>query len=348
MRIGIIAPPWVPVPPPAYGGTEAVLATLASGLAAAGHDVVLFATGDSTCDVELRYAFETAAGVGAPAEVESAHVVAAYSDPAIRAADVIHDHTLSGPEHAIVLGHRNVVTTNHGPFEHALLALYQRVWRDVPVIAISHDQASGAEGVEVAAVIHHGIDVDAIAPGAGAGGYALFLGRMAADKGVDAACRAAHLAGVHLKIAAKMREPAEHAYFDERVRPLLYGDVEYVGEVGFDEKIELLRGARCLLNPLFWAEPFGMVMIESLACGTPVVATPWGSVREIVDEGITGFLAATDSAFAQALLQTSTLDREACRRAAEVRFSAQRMVADHLALYERVASAGAVVEQPLS
>lgn len=336
MRIAIIAPPWVPVPPPAYGGTEAVLDCLARGIRAAGHDVLLFATGDSTCAVPTRWVLERAAGtVSTGAATELRHVVNAYDAVIEWGAEVVHDHTLAGPVYAQRFD-APVVTTNHGPFEGELHDYYRAIADRVPIVAISQHHASTAGDVPVAAVIHHGIDVDSFPLGDGSGGYALFLGRMSPDKGADAAARIARMAGVPLLIAAKMREPAEHAYFEDAVAPLLGDGVEYVGEVGGQDKLDLLGGATCLLNPLSWPEPFGMVMIEALACGTPVVATPCGSVPELIADGQTGFIRSAESDLAAAVLRVAALDRSRCRKDAAERFSAERMVAGHLALYERV------------
>ncbi len=338
MRVAIIAPPWLPVPPPAYGGTEAVLDTLARGLQDAGHDVLLFTTGDSTCPVPTEWVLERAVGTeSATPATELHHVINAY-DAALRwGADVIHDHTLTGPVYGRHLG-IPLVTTNHGPFEGELRDLYRAIGGDVAVIALSHSHARGADG-PVAAVIHHGVDVEAFPVGSGDGGYLAFLGRMNPDKGVHLAIQVAREVGVPLRIAAKMREPAEREYFDDVVRPLLGGDVEYVGEVGGAAKLEFLGRAICLLNPICWPEPFGMVMVEALACGTPVVATPCGSVPELVVDGETGFIRPVD-AMAEAVLEAGSLDRKRCRADAEDRFSARRMVADHVRLYTRVFEAG--------
>lgn len=334
MRIALISPPWVPVPPPAYGGTEAVLDTLARGLSKAGHDVLLYATGDSTCPVTREWYYEHAVGVGvAGAASELCHVVHAYEK--IRGFDVVHDHTLVGPVYAQRYPDLPVVTTNHGPFDGELGHLYRAIGNQVPVIAISHNQAAAAQGFPIAAVIHHGLDLDTFPMGAGTGGYALFLGRMNPEKGAHIAARVALAAGIPLLIAAKMREPAEHAYYEKWVRPLLGGTVEYVGEVGRAEKLSLLSGATCLLNPIAWPEPFGLVMIEALACGTPVVATPCGAAPEIVDVGKTGFLAADHAGLVAALRKVGDLDRRACREAVRTRFSAARMVAEHVRLYEQ-------------
>jgi glycosyltransferase involved in cell wall biosynthesis len=333
MRIGLIAPPWVPVPPPAYGGTEAVVDRLARGLVRAGHEVLLAAAADSTCPVP-RVAGTTSAGEHAPVcpdtVAELRHVVTSYA--AMADVDVVHDHTVAGP----VYRHRPtpapVVATNHGPFDADSTPVY-RAMHDTAVVAISHHQASTATGVAIAAVIHHGIDVEAVPVGRGDGGYASFLGRMSPDKGPRQAALIARAAGVPLRMAAKIREPAERDYFDAAVKPLLCSDVEYVGELGQRDKLELVGVSFALLNPLQWAEPFGLVMIEALATGTPVVATPAGAAPEIVDNGVTGFLRDGWRPLAAALLAAADLDRTACRGAALERFDTERMVRRHIRLY---------------
>jgi glycosyltransferase involved in cell wall biosynthesis len=312
-----------------------MLDTLARGLSTAGNDVLLLTTGDSSCPVQRDWVFETARGVGAAGTAaELRHVLAAYE--AAADFDVVHDHTLAGPVYADRFPRLPVVTTNHGPFESELGPLYRAVSARVPVIAISHHQASTARGVNLAGVVHHGLDLDRFPVGSGRGGYALFLGRMHPDKGVHLAARAARAAGITLKIAAKMSESHEFQYFSDRVKPLLGAGVEYVGEVGGRAKLRLLAEATCLLNPICWPEPFGMVMIEALACGTPVVTTHAGAAPEIVDDGVTGFLADDEGHLAVALTKVVELDRWCCRRAAEKRFSAGRMVGEHLAIYRRV------------
>jgi len=337
MRIAIVAPPWVAVPPVGYGGTEVVLDGLARGLQAAGHEILLFTTGDSTCPVPKAWVFEEACGVGIGGAVtELRHVIHAYE--AASGYDIVHDHTLVGPVYSERFSSLPVVTTNHGPFDGELHDYYRAIGDRVPIIAISDHQASLVSDISVAAVIHHGIDVDKFTVGSGGGGYALFLGRMSADKGVHNAIRIARKAGVPLKIAAKLHEQPEYDYFNEYVRPLLGGDIEYVGEVGGAAKRELLAEAICLLNPMQWHEPFGMVMIEALSSGTPVVATPRGAAPEIVDDGVTGYLRAGEEGLASALLRVGELDRAACRKAAVGRFSLEPMVDAHVALFERVLS----------
>jgi len=333
MRIGLIAPPWVAVPPAGYGGTEMVIDLLARGFSAAGHEVLLCTTGDSTCPVPLACSLPAAVGTAnaAPA-TELHHVIRSYAALQQWGAEIVHDHSLVGPFYADRLD-IPVVTTNHGPFDGELGELYRAVADRVALIAISRNQAARSTNTRIAGVIHHGVDLASIPFGSGRDGSAVFLGRMCPDKGVDRAARIARAAGIPLKIAAKLAEPAERDYFDRAVRPLLGGDIEFVGEVGGAVKYALLGQASCLLNPLRWNEPFGMVLIEALACGTPVVATPRGSVPEIVDDGRTGFIRTDDDDLAAALQHVGELDRRSCRAAADERFSARRMVHDHLQLF---------------
>jgi glycosyltransferase involved in cell wall biosynthesis len=330
LRIGIVAPPWLSVPPLGYGGTEAVIDSLARGLDRAGHEVVLFATGDSTCPVERRSYWPE--GVTPMGNIlgETSHVLAAYE--ALGDCDVIHDHTLIGP--LLTTRHEApVVTTNHAPFTPEIRRLFAAVTPAVSLVAISHAQRAEAPEIPVARVIHHGVDVDRVPVGDGRGGYLLFLGRMNADKGVHRAVAIARAAGVPLRIAAKMREEAEVAYFDGVVRRLLGDDVEFLGEVAPQDRDALLGSALALVNPIAWPEPFGMVMIESLAAGTPVLTSALGAAPEIVDHGVTGFLGADVASLAAAVARVGELDRRACRAAVEARFSAERMVADHVDLY---------------
>ncbi|MDX1888815.1 glycosyltransferase family 4 protein [Mycolicibacterium sp. 050158] len=337
LKIGLLAPPWAATPPPGYGGTESVVCQLAQGLAATGHEVVLYATGDSTARVPIAYTMATAdwARVGR-GEVEMPHVMGGYE--ALAGCDVIHDHTLLGPAWAMASGYDRVVTTCHGPFSGELRAIYRRYGKRLPVVAISHDQAAHAPEIAVDRVIHHGLDPAGYPVGRGDGGYLLFLGRMTPDKGVREAILAARAAGQPLVIAAKNREPLERAYFAERILPLLTDDVTFVGEVAGAAKLALLGHAKALLNPIQWAEPFGLVMIEAMACGTPVITCPNGAAPEIVDHGSTGYLCADAAELVAAIHSVERLSRAACRAAVLQRFSTTRMVTDHLALYADMVS----------
>ncbi len=339
MRIGLVAPPWVPVPPPRYGGTEEIVDHLARGLDALGHDVTVFTTGDATVPVRRRWAFATAPeemNVTAP---ECRHVQVAYEQ--LSGCDLIHDHTLIGPIWAAAAGVEvPVVTTVHNPFTDDSRPLYVEIARHAAVTAISHHHRSTAPEVPVAAVIHHGLDPARFEVGPGDGGYLVFVGRLAPEKGARQAVDIARKAGLPLLIAAKKRAPDEQAYFDKEIEPRLGDGVEYLGEIGTAERDRALGGAMALLNPITWDEPFGLVMIEALACGTPVVSFPAGAAPEIITDGLTGFLVDDVDAAVGAVERIGTIDRRACREAVEVRFSAARMVADYERLYERVLAGG--------
>lgn len=338
LRVGLIAPPWVTVPPTVYGGTELVIDELARGLSAVGCEVVLFTTGDSTCPVPRRWFYPSALGTVADLRDELPHVERAYQD--LADVDVIHDHTVSGPLGADrPSGGRPVVTTVHGELTATLRPRYAAAASRVHIVAISHAQRRTAPEIPVAAVIHHGIDLTRSPLGPGNGGYVLFLGRMSPDKGAHRAILAARAAGRRIVLAAKMWEPAERRYFAEAVEPLLGPDATFAGEVGTDRKFELLRGAEALLNPIRWPEPFGLVMIEALLCGTPVLTFAEGSAPEIVEHGRTGFLCLDEDDMVARLAQVGDLDRSACRASVEARFSTERMVAEHLDLYHRLLQA---------
>lgn len=337
MRIGLIAPPWVPVPPPAYGGTEMVVDLLARGLQSAGQEVLLVAAGDSTCPVPKVPGTLNSDPEGMnEATSLMAHLVTGYA--ALHEVDVIHDHTVAGPLYRGRPSSNPLVVTNHGEFTAEALIFFAEIARDAAIIAISHDQASHAVGVPISRVIHHGIEAERVPVGTGEGGYAAFLGRMDPTKGVVEALQIARAAGVPLRLGAKLRHPVEHAYFEAKVRPLLTSEHVYVGELSDAEKFELLGGAFALLNPIQWSEPFGLAMIESLATGTPVVATRRGAAPEIVRPGVTGYLGSA-AELVELLPQAAELDRHACRADVEARFSAERMVADHVRLYRELVAA---------
>ncbi|MGB5759869.1 MAG: glycosyltransferase family 4 protein [Acidimicrobiales bacterium] len=336
LQIGVIAPPWLPVPPTEYGGTELVLDALCRGLRARGHEVQLFTLGSSTCNVPTQWLFDTVDPDRMGASVlELRHVARAYD--ALEGSGIIHDHTLAGLFLSQLHPGQAVVATNHGPFDDDLADLYGRAASTVPIIAISHDQASRAPaGLPIRQVIHHGLDLARYTPGPGSGDYLVALGRMSPDKGIETAIHVARRVGMDLLIAAKMREPAEERYFKETIEPLLGNGIDYVGEVGHADKVTLLQGAHALINPIQWPEPFGLVMIEAMACGTPVVGTPGGAAPEIVDQGTTGFLGRSVEELVRGVEEVDSLDRGACRARVEEHFSMERMARDHEALFRSV------------
>jgi glycosyltransferase involved in cell wall biosynthesis len=332
MRVGIIAPAWLPVPAPAYGGTEAVLDTLATGLQAAGHSVLLVCHPDSTCPVPKASVVpaEDTTRMGRAA-IELEHAIGAYER--VRDCDVVHDHTLAGPVYCARFPDLPVVATNHMPFTRTRNAIFGAAAPHVAVVAISHAHAATAP-FALAGVVHHGVDVDDFPFGRDPSASVCVLSRMAPDKGIDHAIDIAREAGMGLRIAAKMREQHEREYFEAVIQPKLGGDVVYLGELDATDKRLLLADSAALLNPIMWPEPFGMAMVEALACGTPVVGCAVGAAPEIVEHGVTGFLGRSDDDLVAGLEQLSSIDRGACRRRVEEHFSAERMVAGYTAIYE--------------
>lgn len=341
MRIGLVAGPWIPVPPITYGGTERVVDRLARGFEAAGHDVLLAAPSESSCPVSRVPGMRPAqlADLNSTAS-ELSHVVRAYAG--LQDVDIIHDHTLAGPLYLHRPAGVPLVTTIHGQLSAEAADIYRSAGRRGAVIAISRDQASRIPDVPVTRVIHHGMDVSSVPVGSGRGGYLCFIGRACPDKGLLEAILVARQAGMPLRFAVKMRQPDELSYFRDVIDPMLGPNEEFLGEVDDAAKYELMGGATAFLNPIQWAEPFGLVMIEALATGTPVVGTAIGSAPEIVEHGKTGYLGRTRE-LAGLVLEAAALDRAACRRAVELRFSAERMVAEHLRLFtELLERAGGV------
>ena len=343
MRIAILSPPWFPVPPTGYGGIEWIVSLLADGLTEDGHEVTLFASGDSRTKAMLSAVFEHA-----PSELigrslpELRHVLACLE----RADefDVINDHT--GPLGAALgaLVETPVVHTVHGPLTGEYGKLYESLARVAPsvgLVSLSDNQRKPLPGLNWVATCHNALDLDAYPAHRERGEYLLFLGRMSADKGCHRAVEVAKEAGVPLRIAGKMREPREREYFEAYVAPHLGDGIEYLGETSHGKKVALLQKARATLFPIEWEEPFGLVMIESMACGTPVIATRWGAVPEVIEEGRSGVVVDDYREMAAALADADELDPLECRRSVEERFSAERMVEDYVAAYTAVL-AGAV------
>jgi glycosyltransferase involved in cell wall biosynthesis len=338
MKIALLAPVWFPVPPTGYGGIEWVVALLADGLVDAGHDVTLFASGDSSTKAELAFAYETApsAEIGRSA-VEVRHALACLERA--HEFDVIHDH--SGPTAAALAGAVDTPTvhTVHGPLLGEPGEVYEQIARVAPrtrLISITLNQRAHHAGLPWLANIPNALDFSMYPVQPHRGDYLFYLGRMTREKGAHRAIAVAMESGLPLKLAGKNREPAEQEYFHELVEPHLRdGEIEYVGEVTHGEKVELLQNARATLFPIDWEEPFGLVMIESMASGTPVIATRRGSVPEVVEHGRSGIIVDDYTQMADAIDAADALDPRELRRAAEERFSRERMVADYVAAYEQ-------------
>jgi glycosyltransferase involved in cell wall biosynthesis len=299
--------------------------------------VTLFASGDSRTKAELSFVYELApsADIGR-SQVEIRHALACFE----RASefDVIHDH--SGPPAAVIAGGVATPTlhTVHGPLLGEPGDLYEQISRVAPrtrLVSISMNQRAPHPDLPWIANVPNALDFSLYPAQPHRGEYLLFLGRMSQEKGAHRAIAVAMQAGLPLKIAGKRREPLEQQYFHELVEPhLRTGQIEYLGEVTHGEKVELLQDARATLFPIDWEEPFGLVMIESMACGTPVIATRRGSVPEVVETGRTGVIVDDYADMAGAVEAADRLDPVDLRRAAEERFSRGRMVADYVAAYE--------------
>ena len=338
MRIAQVAPLYESVPPKLYGGTERVVSYLTEELVRQGHEVTLFASGDSLTEANLVAVSRQSLRLDQSCVDPLAHHVLLIERvfDAAESFDVIHFHTdyLHYPRsrnHSVP-----TVTTLHGRLDIPDLApLYQR-FRDVPVVSISDSQRQPLPWLNWQRTIYHGLPVGSLKFQAMPEGYLAFLGRISPEKGVDQAIAIARRAGVNLKIAAKV-DRVDQVYFDTIIRPLLDGSgVEFMGEIGDSEKSEFLGGALALLTPVQWPEPFGLVMIEAMACGTPVIGYARGSVPELVEHGVTGFIVSGIKQAAEAVRAVPALSRQSCRDHFERRFSSARMCKDYVGVYSRL------------
>ena len=338
MRIAQISPLIESVPPRLYGGSERVVSYLTEELVAQGYDVTLFASGDSITNAKLVPCSSVALRLDTKAHDPIPHCMVMLDKVMRHAAkfDILHFHIdhLQFP----LLRAADVcsVTTLHGRQDMPDSALFYSYFRHAPVVSISHAQRGPIEGANFVGTVHHGLPLELHRASAHAeGGYLAFLGRISPEKDPVQAIRIARAAKIKLKIAAKV-DVVDEAYFHEQVYPLLNGpDVEFVGELSEQKKGEFLRNAAALLFPIRWPEPFGLVMIEAMACGTPVLAFDHGSVREVIDDGITGRVVTNFAEAVRELPQVMRLDRRQVRRCFEKRFSARRMAMDYVQIYQK-------------
>jgi glycosyltransferase involved in cell wall biosynthesis len=340
MRIGLIAPPWYAVPPSGYGGIEWVVALLADGLTDRGHDVTLFAPPGSRTKARLVSPLGERLppdSIGNP-WYEASHAMSAYEGS--ERFDILHDHT--GPVGVSIgaLIESPIVHTLHGPFTPQALMLYSRIARHLWFVAISESQRSmGPSDLRWAGVVYNGIPIDNYSFREDKKDFLLFLGRADEEKAPHLAIEAARRAGRQLVMCVTTKNEREQRYWAEQVEPLLGDDVEVHGECDQEQKADLLGRAAALLFPIQWAEPFGLVMIEAMACGTPVVAWRNGSVPEVIDDGVTGFVVDSMDGMVQAIGRVGELDPRAARAHVEERFSAAAMVTGYERAYERILAA---------
>jgi glycosyltransferase involved in cell wall biosynthesis len=338
MRIAQVAPLFESVPPLLYGGTERVVSWLTEELVRLGHDVTLFASGDSVTNAQLVPVCPRALRLDAQCKDPVAHHVLMVERVFREAAsfDLIHFHADYLHFSLSLRSEVPCLTTPHGRLDMPdLVPLYQS-FRELPLVSISDAQRIPLPWVNWQGTVHHGMPRQSLTMGNGEGNYLAFLGRVSPEKGLDEAIEIACRSGMQLKIAAKI-DQADAEYFKNRIKPLLnYGLVEFIGEIGHDRKNDFLGNASALLFPIRWPEPFGIVMIESLACGTPVIAYPYGSVPEILENGVTGFIVADAEGAVAAVKDLKAISRQSCRKHFERHFSAERMAAEYLAIYQRL------------
>ena len=345
MRIAQVAPLVEAVPPKLYGGSERVVAYLTDELVSMGHQVTLFASGDSVTTAKLAPVWPRALRLD-PTTIDplAPHVLMLEQVARrIDEFDIVHLHV-------DYLGYSLMrrldvpyVSTLHGRLDLPPLQPLYDLFSDSPVVSISDAQRAPLPQAHYVATVHHGLPERLLTPGFGAGGYLAFLGRISPEKAPDAAIRIAGKAGMKLKIAAKV-DKVDREYFADRIEPLLaQPHVEYIGEIGDHEKSEFLGNAAGLLFPIDWPEPFGLTMIEAMACGTPVIARRRSSVPEVIEDGVTGFIVETDDEAAAAVQRLRKLDRARVRRVFDERFTARRMADNYVNVYRRLIAR----EQPL-
>jgi glycosyltransferase involved in cell wall biosynthesis len=341
MRIAQVAPLYESVPPKLYGGTERIVSYLTEELVRQKQDVTLFASGDSVTKARLVPVIEQALRLQGPRVRDPIAHHVRLIEVALREADqfdIFHFH-LDHLHFPLVRRTPGVcVTTLHGRLDIPDLAPLFQEFSEMPVVSISDSQREPLSWLNWCGTVYHGLPEDLYDFVETPDDYLAVLGRICPEKGIDRAIEIAEKAGRKLKIAAKV-DPADQEYFSNEIEPLLDRPfIEFVGEIGEEEKGKFLGNAAALLFPIDWPEPFGLVMIEALACGTPVIAFDSGSVPEIIENGLTGFLVSDVNEAASAVERISTLSRRKCRESFERRFTARRMAIDYLDIFRRLLS----------
>jgi glycosyltransferase involved in cell wall biosynthesis len=343
LRVGVVAPPYFDVPPAAYGGVEAVVADLIDALVQRGHHVTLFAAGRPGTKARFVPVWERTVperlGQSYPEAMHAAATRLAVLEAAAGdGLDVVHEHTLTGPLNAAVYAAAGVPTvlTVHGPVDDDMYPYYRALGTDLNLIAISNQQRQRAPALNWIGTVHNGLDVEAWPFRDEKEDYALFLGRFHPQKAPHLALDAAHAAGIPLVLAGKCSEPIEKEYFDREVAPRLTPADHIFGVADAIAKRDLLVKARCLLFPVCWEEPFGMVMIEAMACGTPVVALRGGAVPEVVADGVTGIICDEPADLAQAVHDVVNLDPAACRAHVAENFGVDNLARGYEVAYRTV------------
>ena len=341
MRIAQVSPLYESVPPKLYGGTERVVSYLTEELVRQGHDVTLFASGDSVTSAELvapcQQSLRLAETVVDPLAYHFVMLDKVFKR--VEEFDIIHFHIdyLHFPLSRIYS--ETHVTTLHGRLDMPDLVPLYRAYADMPTISISNSQREPLPWLNWQATVYHGLPIDLYTPHFEAGSYLAFLGRISPEKRVDRAIALAKQLDMPLRIAAKV-DNADHEYFETEIEHLLdHPLVEFLGEIGEGEKEEFLGNAYALVFPIDWPEPFGLVMIEAMACGTPVIAFEEGSVPEVIDHGVTGYIVNTTEEAAEAIQNIPKLSRRICRKIFEERFSSEPMARNYLKTYRRVIAA---------
>jgi glycosyltransferase involved in cell wall biosynthesis len=343
LRIAQVAPLSESVPPKLYGGTERVVATLCNELVRQGHDVTLFASGDSQTDATLESCVPRSLRLSRCADPLAMHLLL-VEQIAQRADefDIIHFHI--APLHFSIARRLTTphITTMHGRLDQPEVPALYGEFSDLPLVSVSDAQREPLPDQNWVGTVYHGLPSRELQFHPNPGTYLAFLGRISPEKRVDRAIEIAQACGWPLKIAAKV-DPADAVYFKTTIEPLLdHPLVEYTGEITESQKGAFLGGARALLFPIDWPEPFGLVMIEALACGTPVVAIRGGSVPEVLDDGVTGFVCENLEQAIEATKRVHMLDRRTCRKRFEERFTAARMAEEYIQLYRRLAAGAAL------